>query len=528
MSAQSMPKQFSKLRSLFWPIAGYELKKLLPMLGIFFLLAFSYNILRCLKDTLVITADDAGVAIIAFIKVWVMFPISILLTYLFLRLSNRFSREKVFYIMISCFLGYFFLFAFVVYPARAYLHPHDSANTLQTLLPQGLQGFVAMYRYWTYTSFYTMCELWGPIILSVVFWGFTNQVTKVDEARRFYPLFGIGVTLSGIVAGVASLYVSEFAREHNGTGAWEKSLVMLISLVLVASLLAMILFRYLTVVVFKDPKMVAHATSVEKPEKKKFSLRENLRYLATSRYVFCLAAMITCYNVVINLVELLWKSQVNELVQREAIAYNIFMNKMTVITSVLGVFVAFFVSGNIIRKFGWTFAAMVTPIILLITSVGFFGFFFLKGYSEVVTCLLGYTPLTMVVFFGSLQNCLSRMARYTIFDATREMAFVPLTNDQKVKAKAAIDGVCNRLGKSGGAVVYETLLIFVTTIAATAPYVAGCILVIIGVWMFSVRMLGRDFYELSMHQETLERQLVPAAQSTAESRLDAARVPATA
>ena len=38
--------EFGKWRSYLWPIHRYELKKLIPMLLIFFLISFSYNILH--------------------------------------------------------------------------------------------------------------------------------------------------------------------------------------------------------------------------------------------------------------------------------------------------------------------------------------------------------------------------------------------------------------------------------------------------------------------------------------------------
>src|SRR5262249_38706081 len=99
---------FGRIRSLIWPIHRSELNKLIPMLLIFFLITFNYNVLRTMKDTLVVTAASSGAEVIPFIKVWVMFPGAILMTFLFTRLTNRFSRTKVFYMMTSLFLVYFF------------------------------------------------------------------------------------------------------------------------------------------------------------------------------------------------------------------------------------------------------------------------------------------------------------------------------------------------------------------------------------------------------------------------------------
>src|SRR5262249_31140984 len=93
--------QFSKFRSYVWPIHRHELKKFLPMLLIFFLLTFDYNILRVMKDTVVVHARGSGAEVIPFIKVCLMFPGAILMTIVYTRLSNYFSRETVFYSMIS-------------------------------------------------------------------------------------------------------------------------------------------------------------------------------------------------------------------------------------------------------------------------------------------------------------------------------------------------------------------------------------------------------------------------------------------
>ena len=493
--------EFSKLRTFFWPVHRHELKKLIPMLLIFFLLNFAYNVLRCMKDTLVVTAEHSGAEIIPFIKVWVMFPTSVLMTYIFIRLSNRYSRESVFYVMLSLFLGYFFLFAFAVYPARDFLHPQASADALQAALPEGLKGFVAMYRYWTFTSFYVMSELWGNIVLFLLFWGFANQITKMDEAKRFYGLFGIGINFSGIAAGQISILISHLSFAAgpliSSRDAWGQSLTMLISLILIAGLLAIGVFRWLNSVAMKDPLLQNQVNETPQKEKKKLSMRENLRFLTTSKYVLCIAIIVITYNVVINLVEILWKQEVREL-HPDPLAYNTYMNEITTIIGILATLTSLFISGNAIRKCGWTFTAMITPAILLITSVGFFGFFFLKGKTDLVMSLCGISPLAIVVFFGSMQNCLSRAAKYTVFDATKEMAFVPLSQDNKIKAKAAIDGVCNRLGKSSGSVIYQALLVACSSITACAPYIALALFAMISIWILSVKSLGKRFQDLAM------------------------------
>jgi AAA family ATP:ADP antiporter len=498
---------FSKWRRFLWPVHHYELKKLIPMLLIFFLIYFDYNILRVMKETLVVTAKSSGAEVIPFIKVWVMFPGAILMTLFFTRLSNRFSRENVFYLMLSVFLGYFFLFTFVLYPMRDYLHPHAAADALQAALPAGFKGFVAMFRHWTFTLFYVMSELWSSIISTVLFWGFANQVTRLNEAKRFYGLFGIGANLSGIAAGQISVYLSRSTFNPSlpfGTDAWEQSVVMLVSLVLVAGIAAMVLFRWMHVNILSDPRYYDQtAAHQEEQVKGQLSLRQAFKYLIGSKYLLCLAMIVISYNLVINLVEVLWKHEVNELYPGPS-DYNWYMNQVSTVVAVIATLSSLFVSGNSIRKFGWTFTAMLTPAILLITSVGFFTFFFLKEhFGAMVEAFLGMSPLFLVVFFGSAQNIMSRGAKYSVFDATKEMAFVPLSAENKLKGKAAIDGICSRLGKSSGSVVHQGLLILFATFTASAPFVAAVLLGVIGFWMGAVKLLGNRFNELTVQPGTL-------------------------
>jgi len=391
----------------------------------------------------------------------------------------------------------------VLYPAREWLHPNEFADYLEFTLPAGFKGMIAMLRNWTFTSFYVMAELWSNIILFVLFWGFANQVTRLGEAKRFYGLFGIGANISGVAAGQVSVYFSLKAFDPNffyGQTAWEQSMFFILSLMLVAGIAAIALFRWFNTSVLTDPRFYDEEDSAAKlkENRPKGSLKDNIRYLVTSPYLISIAVIVISYNVVINLVEVLWKHQLRELYPNPS-DFNLYINQVTTIIGVVATLTALFVSGNSIRKFGWTFTAMLTPVILIITSIGFFFFLLTKDQlAGVVYSLSGMTPLAIVVFFGSAQNVLSRGAKYTVFDATKEMAFVPLAPDTKLKGKAVIDGVCSRLGKSGGSVVHQSLLLAFSSFAASAPYVALFLFITIALWMVAVVVLGRKFNALTV------------------------------
>ncbi len=206
MSKDKAP--FSPLRAYLWPIHGYELGKFMPFLAMAYFIGFNYNILRNMKDALLITAESSGAEVLPFIKVWGIVPGALLMTLIYSRLNNRMKRDRIFYTMISIFLIFFAIFTFIIYPMRVYLHPHKTADVLQAYLPDGFKGLIAMFRYWTFSSFYIMSELWSSTILSMLFWGLANEVTPLGEAKRFYGLIAMGMNFSAIGAGQISVFLT--------------------------------------------------------------------------------------------------------------------------------------------------------------------------------------------------------------------------------------------------------------------------------------------------------------------------------
>ncbi|MBS0621243.1 MAG: NTP/NDP exchange transporter [Verrucomicrobia bacterium] len=496
---------FGRVRAFLWPIYRHELVRFIPLLLIFFLVGFNYSLLRATKDALVVTAPSSGAEALPFLKVWAIVPMAFLFTFLFTRVSNRLAREKIFYAMMSIFIGFFLIFMFVLYPFQDKLHPHTFCDRIQDMLPIGCQGFIAMFRNWTFTLFYVMSEMWSTIIMTVLTWGFANDVTSVNDAKRYYGLLGISINLSGIAAGQVATSMSHLTFNPSlpfGANAWDQSIFLLTSLVIAGGALCMFLFRFIhnRGHGYNSPSYHAHSGG----EEIKMGLRKNFSYLAKSKYLICIAVIVVTYNIAINLVEVVWKDQVKQLYPDPA-DFNAYMGQVLTWIGIFATVTSIFISSTIIRKFSWTTNALISPLILLVTGIAFFFFFFFKDSSLAsFSTVFGTTPLALCVFFGALQNCLARASKYTVFDATKELAFIPLSKECKLKGKAAIDGVGSRIGKSGGALMHQGLLMFFGTIALSTPYVAGLLLLAIGAWIGAVKALGHRFNSLVSHQETLK------------------------
>ncbi|RRT75863.1 hypothetical protein B296_00005081 [Ensete ventricosum] len=178
-----------KEKPKFLGVEMSTLKKIIPLGIMFFCILFNYTILRDTKDVLVVTAKGSSAEIIPFLKMWVNLPMAVGFMLLYTKLSNVLSKEALFYTVILPFLAFFGAFAFVLYPLRDAIHPTALADKLLAALGPSFLGPVAILRIWSFCLFYVMAELWGSVVISVLFWGFANQVIHASSSSSssFFP-----------------------------------------------------------------------------------------------------------------------------------------------------------------------------------------------------------------------------------------------------------------------------------------------------------------------------------------------------
>jgi AAA family ATP:ADP antiporter len=485
-------KNFGFWRSIAWPIHRNEIKKIVSMGLMFFFLCICYSMLRNLKDSLNLAAS--GAEAIPFIKVWGMLPGAIIATWLYTKLRSFFSRENVFYILVSGFVSYYLLYAFVLSPNSEALHLTRLDIYLKGILPSGFTGLISMISNWSVTLFYIISELWSVIVLTVLFWSFANDITPLTQAKRCYGLLNLGSNMAPIFGGGLGLLAKSIITTSKGADPMQQSLTSEVVLVSIFALFAMGIFYWINrkVVPFEPAAVDSHAESVKNSNKKRLSIRDCIRYISKSRYLTCLALIVLGFSISINFTDVLWKAQLKKQFSPDEI--NTHLNQVTIgigcIATIGGLLFSIMV-----RRIGWTFVAMLTPAVMVLMAIGFFSFiFFENALTGFAVSFFGVTPLIMTVYFGSLQNCLSKAGKYSVFDASKELAFLALPPEARIRGKAAIDGLGSGIGKSGSSLTYQALLLATSgSIALTTPVIAGILMVVFAAWIFSVKHISKEF-----------------------------------
>lgn len=501
MSLQSSNKitpEFTGWRATIWPIHNFEMKKFVPMGMIMFFLLFNYTLLRDTKDTLVV--NSAGANAISFLKLYCVTPAAILFVILYAKLSNVLNRENLFYVTVAPFLVFFAIFGFVIYPNIDAFHPSvESLSSLHASYPR-FSGFIDLYGYWAYSLFYVMSEIWGSAMIALLFWQFANHVTRITESKRFYGLFVVIGNVALILSGQVVVFCSDTIKSFYPEGTdpsyiWRDSLYLLMGSVVIAGIGAMWLYRWMHKEVLTDLRYFDPAIQAPKKKKEKPGLVESARLIFTSPELGLIAILVMAYGVSINLVEVQWKNQLGLYFEGDRGGYNGFMGQFSTATGVFTILFSLILGQKILRKMSWFKAASITPLMILAGGAVFFLFIIAKDMMSSILESIALSPIAAAAFLGFIIVILSKSIKYALFDPTKEMAYIPLDDELKVKGKAAVDVIGGRAGKAGGAFVQSMMAIAFATkdVVTMAPYAFAIFAVVMVLWLMAVKVLSRKY-----------------------------------
>ena len=342
--------------------------------------------------------------------------------------------ENIFYLIMSLFIGFFFIFAFFLFPNYELLHLNsNTANDLVARYPN-LKWFILLLSNWSFSLFYVIAELWPSAIFALLFWQFVNNITSVDESKRFYPLFGLlgqtGLFLSGqflINLPIMNVYFSNLFNLKV-----QQDVITIQIVITIVTILGII---GLTALWFLNHKILDIATTENlqfRVKKNQLTLKESFKMVIESRYIRLITILLVCYGIAINLVEGPWKAQATQ-IYTTTTEFAAFQGVYISYTGILTI-IFVLLGSNIVRRLGWMVAAIITPVMVFITGLAFF---FVTNFDSIAILMMvsfAFTdPLMLAITIGAIQNVLSKSSKYTLFDSTKEMSYVPLNDQLKTR-----------------------------------------------------------------------------------------------
>jgi len=469
----STASKMNKIRDAIFPVYGIdEMKKFFLLGALKFFIIIVLTITRDTKDTLVVT--QCGAEAISFLKIYGVLPAAVLVTALYGKASSVLPRELLFNVTCIPFFLFFLAYDFILRPNLGVLE--------RTITFEGNNEVIGkILSHWTSALFFVVAEIYSSVSIGILFWKTANDFVSPKEAQRFYPLFAY---TSGFAPILAGQYISKFASQASSLDDSMRRLTFAIgaSAILILGLNRAICATYNVVEKSNDSKKV-------KKQKPKMKMSESIAFLASSKYLRCLATMVVSYGLMYNLTEVSWKSLLKKK-HPDALSYQRFMGNFSSIVGA-STFIVIFAGTNVLKHLGWRMSALATPIVMVLFSLPFFTNLLLFNLDK------SEKLLDWGVSIGTILILLSRSFKYGMFDATTQMAYIPLDDESKVKGKAAIDVLGSRLGKSGASFLQQGLILMFGNVLNAAPVVCTIYYAIAFFWLNSVQTLGGFYTEMT-------------------------------
>jgi ATP:ADP antiporter, AAA family len=345
----------------------------------------------------------------------------------------------------------------------------------------GLGGVVVLFWFawmidaaWVSAAFYVFNRILGILLISQ-FWTLANDVYDPRQARRIFGFIGGGASLGGAMgAGLTTWTVQNIGVNS----------LLLVSAAGIGACAAIVIY-----VVRRQPLLHASTPLVE--SERGVGLGEAIRLLVGSRHLQIISMVIAFAAVGAAFIDQ-QLSMAGEAAKTSEGSLTAFFAEVTFYLSLASFVIQVFLTSHIHRSLGLTVALLILPIglggtALLILATGAF-----------------WAPGIARVLDGSL--------RYSLDKTTREVLFLPLPPDLKLRAKAFVDVTMDRFAKAAGNVI---LLVLIKPWGLALDWVSlsYASLAMMGIWVV-MALVARREYLASFRKSLDERQMRPEAVRT--------------
>ena len=310
---------------------------------------------------------------------------------------------------------------------------------------------------WTSAAFYVAGQLLGVLLISQ-FWTLANIVYDPRQAKRLFGFIGGGAPLGG-VAGNA------LAQQAPTIGSTNLLLPSAVLMLLCAFVVTLVIRR----------ESVRPDSALAGKEEKGVGLAEAFQLLRGSKHLQIIALVISFASIGAAIIE----QQLNMAAEAAKGAgatdsITAFLATVGLWMSTIGFVIQVWLTSKIHRYLGIGFALMVLPVSL--------------GTTGVVMLLNG------ALWAPALARILDQSLRYTVDKTTREILFLPLPGDLKLKAKSFVDVTVDRGAKALGAILL-IVLVKPWALNFTWQQLSFASLTMTGLWVFMALRARRGYLQ---------------------------------
>ena len=345
-----------------------------------------------------------------------------------------------------------------------------------TFFIAGLPVFWLLFRtdqLWVSMVFWFWAEVF--LAISVIqFWILVNDVYTPRQAKRFIGFFVSGGLLGGVFGSLAASFLSR--PKVLGT----ENLLLVCPFLLLAAL----------GILFALPKSLAEMRPEQEVRKEgapksQVGYLQSLRVLLKSRYLVILSGVMLAGFAVTKFIDFQFTRALKiRFTDDERTTFlGVFFTLLLVASYLLHVLL----TNRVLKEFGLRVALFIAPVVLAVGAV--FGFLLPAGSA----------PAIMV--WTSLMRGTDKSLSHSLNQSTREILYIPVPAETKVKAKVFIDLFVNKFADALAALF---LFLAFNLLHFSIPALSGLTLAFIAIWILLNRRLFREYVGIVKKNLTLK------------------------
>lgn len=306
-------------------------------------------------------------------------------------------------------------------------------------------------------SFYVFGDMFNTAMVAL-FWALTDDIVGSAEAKRTYGLIGLGGVLGGFFgATLVSSTVEDIGR----------------ATLLAICVVPMVLIVVIAYVIHRRTAAGSEQSeeTAAAPQSPKNVAFEGASLVLTSRYLLAIAGLITCYELVSNIIDFQLSATVELMISRP-LQRDAFFGRVGQVVGVGSILVQLFMTSFVLKRFGVRAALSFLPFAIMMTTVGF----------------LAAPALLLAAAMSVSDNAF----HYSINQSAKEALYVPTSRDVTYKAKAFIDMFVQRLAKVMSVALN---LIFSVAFVSGVRWLSVVTLIMLMGWLALIRYVGRRYDE---------------------------------
>ncbi|KAI5189045.1 ATP:ADP antiporter, AAA family [Nematocida sp. AWRm77] len=516
ISEEEHEKQVIEECNSFFRIHPREYPKFFSIAVLGFNISFIYSTLRDGKDTIVLSKMLP--ASIPYLKTFLVLFFTILFGVFFqFLMSKGITMKKIMIYSHIIFGAYFVLYSLVISQVAVMdkIEPYKflvldlfSDEKMNFYGHEALKGFFMIFNFWTSALFYLTSEMWGSVVLSLLFFGCVNELCQLRQALRFYPLLMIGANIALVLSGVLGVAVSCAAGDNTEQIYTFYRYYPLV----VAAMCAgnVVLYSYLMEKIVPYPIYIVDTAGPKKAGKAKVGMVEGIIAAFYNPIVLCLSISVLGYGMVTNLTE----GAYNTCIAASATAKGASKGKEAMLTKAIQQVIIGFATilcllsplKTFIQKRGWLSLGLLSPVLSMIGSLVFLFVVWVNIQmkiveNETIMVKIGKS-IGGIISINSYKNLekhtgmivtsVIKILKYAAFDICKEAIGVKIPKEHRSRFKGVYDGVFGKLGKSTASGIQIVLLsIFKTSdIRESVIFTASYIVVITAIWTYASVYLG--------------------------------------